>query len=154
MTAVYRSDVDTFIGFDFVSFFIGGLFLCSKWNEGCDALRMVTGDFDIHEVFAIFHGLDRMDIELSEVIQNLPRICVTDHQVATMCIDELAFNGIQRAGILGIAVADIIVVICDCDIPQFETLLFFNGLIVHGQEILQQTFEGPLIGEGRLLTIL
>ena len=115
---------------------------------------MVTGNFDIHEVFAIFHGLDRMDIELSEVIQNLPGIRVTDHQVAAMCIDELTFDGIQRAGILRIAVADIVVVVCDCDIPQFETLLFFNGLIVHGQEILQQTFEGPLIGEGRLLTIL
>ena len=95
-----------------------------------------------------------MNIELSKVIQNLPGICVTDHQVAAMRIDELTFDGIQCAGILGIAVADIVVVIRDGDITKFETLLFFNGLIVHGQEILQQAFEGPLIGEGRLLTIL
>ena len=42
-----------------------------------------------------------------------------------MCIDELAFDGIQRAGILGIAITDIVIVIRDCDISYVER--FFSS---------------------------
>ena len=71
-----------------------------------------------------------------------------------MGLDQLVLYGVQRHGVIGIAVADIVVVIRNRHRAKGEPFLFFHGSVMHGEELLQKAPERPLIGKRRLHGIL
>ena len=71
-----------------------------------------------------------------------------------MCLDQLVLYSIQRHRIIGIAVADVVVVICNRHRAKGKPLLFLHGSVMHREELLQQSPERPLIGKRRLHSVL
>lgn len=115
---------------------------------------MITVDLHIQQDLAKLHRLQRTQIKISQTIQHLAAVRISDLQITSVGIQELIFNGIQCHGILGIAVGDIIVVILYGDIADSKSLLLLHRFIMDTNEVFQESLQRTLIGKRRLNGIL
>ena len=115
---------------------------------------MVAGDLHIQKVLAKFHGLQRGQIEGSEIIEIFHAAIVAHLQIAAVRIQQFAFDDIHGDRILAVAVGDVIVIVLHGDIAKLKLLLAFDCGIVNTEKVFQQSLQRSFVGEGRLDGIL
>ena len=91
---------------------------------------MIPGDLHVKQILSVLHSLQGGGVEVREVIQYQSTICISDLQISTVGLYQLVPDGIQRNGVLRIAIGNIVVVIGDCDPSYCEPLLFFHGVVM------------------------
>ena len=137
LAIIHRCNIQSGIRLGFVALLIGLRQFCPQRDQGCYPLRMVTGNLHIGQVLPKLHRLQRAVWEILQIIQKFSRIGITHLQVAAVGLDQLILYRIQRHGIIGIAVTDVIVIIGNRHRAKGEPLLFFHGSVMHGKELLQ-----------------